>query len=171
MTRELLFRRARHFLIFGSLALGLQACGEGPVDPGETVPPDDTVELDSVPPAAVTDLAVAYSLVTNYTSMVVVGPDRKNHYGIGDANAKRRGRERQAAAKRTQRGNTVQTMTKHQPLAGPTAAHAPSRSNRSGGSYGGGSGRGKSGGGAIGPLGLLPFVGLAFVAARRRRRR
>jgi len=127
---------------------------------------------------AVTDLAVAYSLVTNYTSMVVVGQDRKNHYGIGDANAKRRGRERQAAAKRTQRGNTAQTVTQHQPLAGPTAAHAPSRSNRSGGSYGGGggsgrgsSGRGSSGGGAIGPLGLLPFAGLALVAARRRRRR
>ncbi|MEE8107502.1 MAG: VIT and VWA domain-containing protein [Planctomycetota bacterium] len=122
---------------------------------------------------AVTDIALAYSLVTDYTSMVVVGPDRKNHYGIGDANAKRRARERRAAANRTQRGNTALTHTQHQPLAGRTAAHAPSRRNRGGGSYngGGGSGGGGSGGGAIGPLGLLPFAGLALVAARRRRRR
>jgi Ca-activated chloride channel family protein len=106
--------------------------------------------------SAVTDLAVRYSLVTDYTSMIIVNDDRKQHYGLGDANARRRARESRAAQQRTQQGNRVQVQTGSQPIAGGRAAHAPSRNSG-------------DGVGALGPFWLLPLAGLALVARRRKR--
>jgi Ca-activated chloride channel family protein len=118
---------------------------------------------------AITDMAIRYSLVTDYTSMVVVEKARKAEYGLTDANANRRIAEREAAARRARAGNTVQTVTGQQPLAGRRAAHAPTRAAQRRASGGGGGGGG--GAGAIGPLYLLPAAGLAWLAMRRRRRR
>ncbi len=112
---------------------------------------------------AIVDMALRYSLVTDYTSMVVVADERKSTYGLGDANAKRRTVEMTAAATRARQGNQVQVVTGHQPLAGGRAAHAPSRAaQRSGG--------GRSGGGALGPFFLVPVAGLAWLTLRRRRK-
>ena len=111
--------------------------------------------------AAIVDMALRYSLVTDYTSMVVVEDGRKAEYGIGTANAERRARERRAAASRKTTPHAMRTMTGGQPLAGPRAAHAPSRqAARSGGGGGGGSG-------AVGPIWLLLAAGLAAGSRRK----
>jgi Ca-activated chloride channel family protein len=110
--------------------------------------------------AAIVDLAVRYSLVTDYTSMVVVRQDRKKAYGIGDRNLERRTRENAAAQRRVAKGNSVTVKTGRDPLAGKQPAHAPTRASR-----------GKGGGGAVGPLYLLPLAGLALIGLRRRKRR
>jgi len=126
--------------------------------------------------SAIVDMALRYSLVTDYTSMIVVADARKAQYGIGDANARRREAERIAADRRARAGNQVQQHTGGVPLAGDRAAHAPSRWSRQpqpqGGaaSGGGGGGGGGSGGGALGPLHVLLVAGLAAVAARRRKK-
>ncbi len=131
--------------------------------------------------SAIVDMALRYSLVTDYTSMIVVADARKAQYGIGDDNANRRKAERAAAAQRSKAGNQVQQRTGGTPLAGKRAAHAPSRWSRqpqsqpqgggasSGG--GGGGGGGGMGGGALGPLHVLLVAGMAAVAARRRKKR
>ncbi|MFT7485621.1 MAG: Ca-activated chloride channel family protein, partial [Candidatus Paceibacteria bacterium] len=102
---------------------------------------------------AIVDMAVAYSLVTEHTSMVVVRAERKAAYGLGSQNADRRQREQQAAVSRAQLGNQLQVQAGVAPLAGPMAAHAPSRARRSGHP-------GFSGAGAIGPFELLAVLGL-----------
>ncbi|MHC4342283.1 MAG: VIT and vWA domain-containing protein, partial [Planctomycetota bacterium] len=112
--------------------------------------------------AAIVDLAVRYSLVTDYTSMVVVRQDRKKAYGIGDRNLERRTRENTAAQRRIAKGNSVTVKTGRDPLAGKQPAHAPTRAPRGGG--------GGIGGGAVGPLYLLPLAGLALIGLRRRKR-
>jgi Ca-activated chloride channel family protein len=111
---------------------------------------------------AITDMAIAYGLVTDHTSMVVVAEGRKAAYGLGHANADRRAREESAAATRVQTGSQVQTRTDGQPLAGGRAAHAPSREarRRSGG----------GGGGALGPLELVGVLSIVGVLAARQRR-
>jgi len=120
--------------------------------------------------AAVLDLALRYSLVTDYTSMIVVEEDRKAVHGIGDDNARRRAREREAATARAANRHAPQVVTGSRPLAGPHAEHAPSRYARS--NPGSGSGGGGGGGaGAIGPLYVLVAGGLGVLAWRRRRRR
>ena len=121
--------------------------------------------------SAIVDLALRYSLVTDETAMVVVDPSRKAKYGLGDANAKRRSRERAAVAQRAQTGQHVRQATGKQPLAGKRAAHAPTRARRraapSRNSGSGGDGGGDSGGGgAIGPLWILILA--AFFGLRRR---
>jgi hypothetical protein len=83
-------------------------------------------------------MALAYSLVTDHTSMVVVAEGRKSAYGLGHANADRRAREQAAAEVRVQAGHSVQVQTGDSPLAGPTAAHAPARAARRSRSSGGG---------------------------------
>ena len=113
---------------------------------------------------AILDLALRYSLVTDYTSMVVVAAERKSLYGLGDDNARRRATEQAAAATRARQGNAVQVVTGGKPLAGPRAAHAPSRAAQRS------SGGGRGGGGALGPLFLVPVVSLAWLARRRRRK-
>ncbi len=131
--------------------------------------------------SAIVDMALRYSLVTDYTSMIVVTEAQKAQYGIGDANARRRTAERAAAKQRATSGNRVQQRTGGTPLAGDRAAHAPSRWSRpssgngssgsgSGGSSGGGSGGGV-GVGALGPLHAVVAAGMAVLALRRRRRR
>jgi len=122
---------------------------------------------------AIVDLALRYSLVTDDTAMVVVDPSRKAKYGLGDANAKRRARERTAVAQRAQNGQRVTQATGKQPLAGNRAAHAPTRAQRrttrsrseSGQSNGGGGGGG-GGAGAIGPLWIL-ILAILFGLRRR----
>ncbi len=99
---------------------------------------------------SIVDMAVAYSLVTDHTSMVVVEDGRKAAYGLGFANADRRQREEAAAQVRSSQGNQVQVQTGGQQLAGPKAAHAPSRSSR----------RSRGGGGALGPVELLGVIAL-----------
>jgi len=118
--------------------------------------------------SALVDMAVRYSLVTDYTSMVVVKDDRKQIYGLGNDNAERRKREQAAAQRRTQQGNSVQVQKGNQPLAGDRASHAPSRARDRGNRGGGGGGGGGFGGGAISPLYFFPLAGLLFLRRRRR---
>jgi len=123
---------------------------------------------------AIVDMAVRYSLVTDYTSMIVVADERKAQYGIGDANKQRRTKEVAAARVRARQGNRVHVITQGTPLGGGRAAHAPSRySQRSGngGNGGGGGGGGGGGSGAVGPFTVLALAGLAGVALRRRRKK
>ncbi|MDJ0521736.1 MAG: VIT domain-containing protein [Planctomycetota bacterium] len=125
---------------------------------------------------AIVDMALRYSLVTDYTSMIVVADAQKKQYGIGNANAERRAKEQAAAKRRAAKGNSVRRHVQGQPLAGKRAAHAPSRWTQQpqpqggGGSSGGGGGGGGAGGGALGPLHVLLVAGMAAVAMRRRRK-
>jgi len=118
---------------------------------------------------AIVDVAVAYGLVTDHTSMVVVDDARKVAYGLGSENADRRAREDEAARQRAVHGSAVQVQTGGKPLGGNRASHAPSRAQRDGG------GGGRSGGGAIGPVELLGTLGLVLLgcrgASRRRKER
>jgi len=127
---------------------------------------------------AIVDLALRYSLVTDDTAMVVVDPSRKSKYGLGDANAKRRSRERSAAAQRAQNGQRVTQATGKQPLAGPKAAHAPTRAQRrttqkrtnsSQSDDGRRRGRGGGGGGGAGAIGPFWILILAMALGLRRR--
>lgn len=103
---------------------------------------------------AIVDMAVAYSLVTDHTSMVVVRADRKAAYGLGTSNAERRSRESQAATSRQQHGNQVQVQAGSTPLGGSRAAHAPSRSRNTG----------RRGAGALGPFDVATVLGLVLLA-------
>lgn len=107
---------------------------------------------------AIVDVAVAYGLVTDHTSMVVVDDARKVAYGLGSENAERRAREDEAARQRAVHGSTVQVQTGGEPLGGSRASHAPSGSRR-------------SGGGAIGPVELLGALGLVLLGCRGASRR
>lgn len=109
---------------------------------------------------AVTDLALAYSLVTDYTSMIVVEEERKEVHGIGDRNARRRGEERRAAETRARENHRPQVATGARPLGGARAEHAPTR-------YAGN--RGGGGSGAIGPAYLLLAAALGFFAYAKRK--
>ena len=113
-------------------------------------------------------MALRYSLVTDYTSMIVVEEDRKAVHGIGNDNAERRAREREAAAKRARQGHRPQVVTGQNPLAGRRAEHAPTRYARS---RGNGTSGGGGGAGAVGPAYLLVAAGLGVLAWRRRRKR
>lgn len=112
---------------------------------------------------SITDMAVAYSLVTDHTSMVVVADSRKAAYGLGSSNADRRAREEAAATTRATAGNQVQVQIGGQVLAGPRASHAPSRAqerrrtSRPGG------------GGALGPFELISLMGLLALGIARRK--
>ncbi|MFT5152135.1 MAG: Ca-activated chloride channel family protein, partial [Planctomycetota bacterium] len=125
--------------------------------------------LDGVPEAetnrSIVDMAVNYSLVTDHTSMIVVSENRKAAYGLGNRNSDRRRREQDAAQTRSTAGNQVQIQTGGQPLAGPRAAHAPTRSQRR--QQSGRSG----GGGALGPLELLGVMGVIVLAASGNKKR
>jgi Ca-activated chloride channel family protein len=120
---------------------------------------------------AVLDLALRYSLVTDYTSMIVVEEDRKAVHGIGNDNAERRAREREAAAKRDRQGHRPQVVTGQRPLGGGRAEHAPTRYARNHGNSGNSGGGGGGGAGAVGPAYLLIAGGLGVLAWRRRKKR
>ncbi len=113
----------------------------------------------------IVDMALAYSLVTDHTSMVVVREDRKAQYGLGSENLARRMREEDAARVRSIAGNQVQVHTGGAPLAGPKASNAPGRARQR--SASGGSGR-SGGGGALGPVELLALIALIGLAAAGR---
>jgi Ca-activated chloride channel family protein len=120
--------------------------------------------------SAIVDMALRYSLVTDYTSMIVMEDERKAQYGVTNQNAERRQREVAAASRRAAGTNSVGMHTSGAPIAGTRAAHAPSRyaaRQQGGGSSGGGGGGGS---GALGPLHLLLAGGLALAARRRRKR-
>jgi len=106
---------------------------------------------------AIVDLALNYSLVTDYTSMIVVEEERKTQYGIGNANADRRAAECAAAQRRSREGHVPQIVTGSQPLGGGRAEHAPTR-------------RSSGGAGAVGIFHLLAVAGLGAVAWSRRRK-
>lgn len=113
--------------------------------------------------AGIIDLALAYGLVTDYTSMVVVGESRKAAYGLGSRNKERRVREEDAAAVRSIVGNQLQVKTGGEPLAGPRAAHAPRRARQRQQS-----GSGSGGAGALGPLELMGLCALLLAVGLRR---
>ncbi|MCA8979654.1 MAG: VWA domain-containing protein [Planctomycetes bacterium] len=100
----------------------------------------------------IVDVALRYSLVTDYTSMVVVREDRRELYGLGHENAERRAREVKASDARAAQGSTVRVSQGSDPLAGSRASHAPTRSR------GGGIG-------AVSPWFVLAIALLALVAS------
>ena len=101
--------------------------------------------------AAIRDLGTRNSLVTDYTSMVVMSEEQFSKHGIARDNARRVGRERAAQA---QRASAPQPAYSPQTPAGWSAPNL-------GGSHSGG-------GGSLGPLfGLLSA--LAALAASRRK--
>ena len=115
----------------------------------------------------ITGLATEYSLVTDYTSMIVVDQYEAEGYGIDRRNADRVARERQAQTRRA--GQPVKSYRVDTPAGSP------------GGSLGGAGEQKGSGDGAMfgdnrsfglgsGPVGPL-FLALAYVVGRRRRKR
>ena len=101
---------------------------------------------------AVVGLGTEYSIVTDYTSMVVVREERFEELGIDRKNRERIGRERQAREVRMQQPVRHTRVDQHQPM------------------YGGRSGHGL-GGGAAGPwfLGLIAAASAAGAILRRKR--
>ncbi len=114
---------------------------------------------------SIVDMAVAYSLVTDHTSMVVVKEGRKAAYGLGSKNADRRVREEDAAQVRSAAGNQIQVRTGGEALGGSRAAHAPRRAQERARQR-----HGNGGGGAIGPLEILGLLALLLVAGASRRK-
>ncbi|MEM8882526.1 MAG: VIT domain-containing protein [Planctomycetota bacterium] len=114
------------------------------------------------------DLALRYSIVTDDTAMVVVDPSRKSEYNLGDANTKRRAKERAAASHRAQHGQNVRTAQGRNPHAGSKASHAPSRAQNRRSADRATDGGGNRGGGAIGSFWIL-VMGLLFAAGFRRK--
>lgn len=117
----------------------------------------------------VVDLAVAYSLVTEYTSMVVVKEAEKEELGMGNKNADRVAAERKAQEKRKTEepknrrvdlpdtpprngGTPEEEQTSHESPQGDNSMFQGARSPNIG----------------SGPLGPL-FIGLALLTRRRRK--
>lgn len=111
--------------------------------------------------SSIVDMAMAYSLVTDHTSMVVVRDSSKGAYGLGWANQDRRRREENAAEVRSIVGNQVQAPSGGQPLGGSRAASAPRREQQR---------RSSGGGGAAGPLEILGLSAALLLMARRRKK-
>lgn len=117
---------------------------------------------------AIRDLGVAYQLVTDETSMLVLSDEAFTRHGIERRNKDRIATERKAQATRRTRPPVNRRVDRSQPMY-PDRAHDTSRRDRSGGGGGGGGG----GAGALDPfsVGLALALAAAGVAAARRRRR
>ena len=98
---------------------------------------------------AIIDLSIAYSIVTNYTSLLVVEPEVFKSLGIEQNNKQRITREHAAKKRRKQQVVTSNRADKQQPMF---------KNNRP--STGGG------GGGASGPLWLLILLSLMLIRTR-----
>lgn len=104
---------------------------------------------------AITDLAVEYGLVTDYTSMLVMREEQFEQHGIERNNKQRRDTETQAAQQRQNQAVSSSRADTAQPM------FSGSRSSYSGGG---------SGGGAFGQLELLLLtLGLLLVGFSRRK--
>lgn len=103
---------------------------------------------------ALVDIAKEYSLVTNYTSMIVVREEVFQQHNIERNNAKRVAKEQAARNQRAAAPVRNNRKDSHKP------AFKTPRSYPSGGG---------SGGGAAGPWVLLMFLPLLFVGVRNRR--
>lgn len=110
----------------------------------------DYLGHDSDSEQAIVDLAVAYGLVTNYTSMLVVRDAVFDQLGIDRDNAARVTTEQQARERRESLDIRDSRQDTQQPAFGATRAHP-----RSGG----------DGSGALGPLILLLLLPLLWVTA------
>ncbi|MHC4385997.1 MAG: VIT domain-containing protein [Planctomycetota bacterium] len=100
------------------------------------------------------DLGTEYSLVTDYTSMVVLSEEQMEEAGIQRRNADRVNRERQAQQQRQQQG--VKNYRVDQNKQNPSGNNGAFDGRRSPG----------IGGGPVGPL----FVGLALWLSRRKKK-
>jgi Ca-activated chloride channel family protein len=98
---------------------------------------------------AITDLAVEYGLVTDYTAMVVVRDEIFDAHGIERSNRDRLAIEETARQQRAQRPAVSRRADGQQPMYS---------SNRPG----------HSGGGALDPWNLLLLMPLTWLALRRR---
>lgn len=105
---------------------------------------------------AITDLAVEHSLVTDYTSMLVMREEQFEQQGITRNNKQRHAEETQAAQQRQSQAVTSSRVDSQQPMfTGSRSAY---------------SGSGSSGGGALGWMDwLLLLIGLSFVYGLRNR--
>jgi Ca-activated chloride channel family protein len=114
----------------------------------------------------VTDIATEFSLVTDYTAMIVLNADEAEGLGIDRRNADRVHRERQAQARRAAQ------PVKHYRVDTPAGNGSPSTGG-SGGQPNGGNGamfgNNRSAGLGSGPVGPL-FLALAYAIGRRRKK-
>ncbi len=101
---------------------------------------------------AVTDLAVEYGLVTDYTSMIVVREEVFAAQGIARTNRDRVANERIAQEQRAQQAPQSRRVDEHQPM-----YTKPRPSTRHGG----------GGGGAVGFTAMLAMLSVAFYRRRR----
>jgi len=99
---------------------------------------------------AIIDLAVENSLVTDYTSMIVMRDEQFNAHGIERKNQKRRQREQKAKQARAQAPIVTHRVDMHKP-----AFNSKPRVSYSGG------------GGAFNPLLLLPLILIGFFRRRK----
>ncbi len=91
---------------------------------------------DSEFKSAIVDVALEHSLVTDYTSMVVIRDEQFDARGIERLNKQRRATETAAASARASQGVQTTRVDQHQPaFSAPRASHG---SNSSGGGNGGG---------------------------------
>jgi len=102
--------------------------------------------------SAITNIAIEYGLVTDFTSMIVMSDNQFEANGIKRNNRKRRENEQNARDKR------AASSLKQNQVDQNTPAFSQNRPNYSGG----------GGGGAINPLTLLMFLPLGFSWLRRR---
>jgi Ca-activated chloride channel family protein len=108
---------------------------------------------DSEARDAVVDVATGYSIVTDYTSMIVVREDTFEEHGIDRRNRDRVERERTARVQRMQQPVRQTRADSKQPMYGNKSSHG-------------------LGGGAVGPLafGLMALAALGAARLRRTRR-
>ncbi len=118
-------------------------------------PGTDNFGADADLEDAITDLALEYGLVTDYTSMVVLRDEVFEEYGIERRNADRRDLERLAKARREASAPASNRADQSQPMFQQPRA-----------SMGGGGGSG----GAAGPWSWLPFLVMGVAGLLRRRR-
>ncbi|MBT3028371.1 MAG: VIT and VWA domain-containing protein [Candidatus Thiodiazotropha sp. (ex Ctena orbiculata)] len=102
---------------------------------------------------AIIDIAKEYSLVTDYTSMVVLREEQFQHYGIERRNATRVAKEVAARQQRSSAPVVDNRVDRQQPMYSQPRAYPSS---------------GQSGGGALGPWMLVLLLPL-WIAGQRRR--
>ena len=126
------------------------------------LPADDAENL-------ITQLGVRYSIVTDYTSMVVLNDETFRAHGIDRKNARRVATERTAEAAQASQPIATNRVDQTQPMfdrPAPTVTE-PKRAKRSRSRPSGG------GGGAIDPISgtlALSLAGLGWAASRKKRK-